>query len=699
MYKRIAAIVSASTLVISMCGCGSSSSSRRDFISGNSIGGGSLAETVTEEEISPDDVTAEDITEETETIPEETEAVTEHVSPREVFTSELGTETEVKQTIPFTPDLNTVKVPLSKLIEEGDRISSFDFEVYSADGSAIGTYKGGFGISVSEDCPAGKDGWYQSPDFEMYVNSSYADFHWDVPAEIRDYIHEGGDVMIGYWWGGTSSVTIDCAVCTFTRSRELPVDGSVDHPVGKTLNWSGTDNTVSIKASDILPEGAVPQVISYKVTAPGGMKKFVGFGAVSSSLGYSKSVDAGMLTDGSQVTYDWYVSDEAKNLVSEDGEIMFTYGWSEQPTVTLDSVTVVYSIGDAHSVPSGTEQKTTEATELPSGFRSAKEISSEINVGWNLGNTLECYNYSDYTSNAETAWGNLKTTEAMVKSVKDAGFNSIRIPVTWGEHMDGDTIDREWLDRVQEVVDYAYDNDMFVILNMHHDDYIWFTPSDADYASDSSKLKKIWEQISARFGDYGDRLIFEGMNEPRTVGSQNEWMGGTSAERSVLNKYTQDFVDTVRASGGNNAYRTLMVPSYAASAETAAINDMVVPSDSNIIVSVHYYAPWKFSEGKSTTFGDSEKAELDRKFAELKQRFIDRGTPVIIDEFGCINAADAATRASYYEYYIHAAKAQGIKCFVWDNGVSSGSDSYGIFNRGSLKWDSTLLDGIMKGAN
>ena len=265
--------------------------------------------------------------------------------------------------------------------------------------------------------------------------------------------------------------------------------------------------------------------------------------------------------------------------------------------------------------------------------------------------------------------------------------------------MNGDTIDADWLARVKEVVDYAYNEDMFVILNMHHDDYIWFEPLDSEYAADSAKLKSIWSQISSYFMDYGDRLIFEGMNEPRTVGSTNEWMGGTPDERAVIAKYEQDFVDTVRKTGGNNSRRSLIITSYAASAETAAINDVIVPSNAgNVIVSVHYYAPWQFSDGSSTEFGDSGKSELDTKFAELKQKFTDKGIPVIIGEFGCVNAAPESVRQEYYRYYISAAKKQGIKCFIWDNNVSSGEQSFGIFNRGTLKWNDAILSAIMEGA-
>lgn len=260
-------------------------------------------------------------------------------------------------------------------------------------------------------------------------------------------------------------------------------------------------------------------------------------------------------------------------------------------------------------------------------------------------------------------------------------------------------IQPEWLDRIQEVVNYAYGEGLFVIINVHHDDYIWLTPDSSQYQADSDKLKAIWSQLSERFKEYGDRLIFEGMNEPRTIGSAMEWMGGTLEERSVVNNYEADFVKTVRASGGNNAARTLIVTSYAASAETIALKDTIVPKSGNIIFSVHYYAPWKFSEGHDTEFTEKGREELDKKFSELKEKFIDRGIPVIIDEFGCVNAAPEEVRAQYFKYYVAAAKKLGIKCVVWDNGLLTGDGSFGIFSRNNCSWNSTLLKALMDGAN
>ncbi len=631
-----------------------------------------------------------------------TEAATLHISPVETVSAEGATQQTVSRTISRENGSNTLKLPLADFIEEGDRISSFTFVIYSDGGSNIGEFKGGCGISVTGDCPAATDeGWYQSDDFAAPTQGTYGEIRWDVPADIRDYITPAGEVLFGYWWGGAGSIRIEEVVCTYTRTRDIPVDGEVTQNIGRSVSYGGSDNTIRIPTAGFLPEGAVPQAVTFNVSAAGSLKKFTGGFGYSSSTGSCQSPDTAVFTDSSSLSLTWFVPEEAKNYIAEDGELVLGYWWSEQPSVTLGDVTVKYSSDGSAPAPVNptpvvTDSKKETSAPENTGFRSSAEIVGDIKVGWNLGNTLDSYNTGKKGLSTETGWGNLKTTEKMIVGVKEAGFNAIRIPVTWDEHMDGDTIQADWLARVKEVVDYAYNNDMFVILNMHHDDYIWFDPNDSEYAGDSAKLIKIWEQISAEFKDYGDRLLFEGMNEPRTVGSSAEWMGGTAAERKIINKYEQDFVDTVRRSGGNNSERTLVITSYAASAEDVAMNDVAVPNDSHIIVSLHYYAPWKFADGQTTTFGSSEKSELDAKFAKMKSKF--GSTPVIIGEFGCVAVADDATRADYYKYYVSAAKAQGIKCFIWDNGVRSGKDGFGIYNRGAQKWNDTILAGIMEGA-
>lgn len=692
MKKRITALFSASLIAVSFTGCGKNKNKSDDYIQSTFN-----TKARTNQESEKD--SAEEITEEPTTL---------HVSPTETVSAEVGTQIQVDKTIEKTDGKNTMKLPLSDFgIEDGDVISSFTFVIYSSDSLDIGQFKGGCGISVTEDYPSEDEGWYQSPDFTASTQGTYGEIKWDVPSDVSKCVSAGGEVLFGYWWGNASGIKIENVTCTYTRTKDLSVDGTVTQEVGQSVGYNDADNIIKVKTSDFMPENTVPQAVTFNISSSGGFGKFTGAFGYESSAGSYQSPDTSVFTDSSSISLTWFVPQKAKNLISEDGEIMLGYWWSEQPSATLDSIEVKYSLGNGSSpAPAKNSEldkddpvqsdKTAEST---GNFRSPSEITEAINVGWNLGNTFDSYNTSKTGLSTETSWGNLKTTEEMIKDVKVAGFNAVRIPVTWGEHMDGNVIQTEWLDRVQEVVDYAYNNDMFVILNMHHDDYIWFNPTDEEYQNDSQKLCAIWEQISERFRDYGDRLLFEGMNEPRTIESEKEWAGGTPEERAVINKYEQDFINTVRASGGNNSERTLIITSYAASAETVAIDDITIPDDKNIIVSVHYYAPWKFSEGIDSDFTDEGKTELDNKFAELRQKFIDKGTPVIIGEFGCVNATDIETRAEYYQYYISSAKANGIKCFVWDNGKASGESSFGIFNRGNLSWNEDILNGIVAGAN
>lgn len=693
MIKKLTALFSAAALVIGGTACSDKSKSSSSAPSKNSEGS-TIVMGGQENNDNPDE---ESVGEESTEPP-----TTKHISPVETVSAEQSVQIDVNKTIKREEGSNTIKFPLADFIEEGDVVKSFTFIVYSGDGkSNIGEYKGGCGISVTSDCSAATDeGWFQSENFTSPTQGTYGEIKWDVPAEVGKFAPAGGEVLFGYWWGGCDSIRIDSVICNFTRTREVPVDGAATAEVGRSVNYSDADNTIRVFAGDIMPPDTIPEVVTYTLSSSGEFGKFTGAFGFDSDAGYYQSPDTAVFTDANTLTLTWFVPDKAKALYMRTGSFVLGYWWSDQPSVTLDNIFIKYSEGE---VPAFVPEPETEAPTEPEddnnqGFRTSSEIVEAMNVGWNLGNTLDSYNTSKSGIDTEMGWGNVRTSRDMITSVKNAGFNSIRIPVTWGEHMDGDKIQDEWMNRVQEIVDYAYNQNMFVILNMHHDDYIWFAPSTDGYEENSAKLKAIWTQISERFADYGDRLLFEGMNEPRTVGSNLEWMGGTMNERSIINKYEQDFVDTVRASGGNNAQRSLIITSYAASAESVAINDVIVPNSKNIILSVHFYAPWKFSDGSDTSFTESGKSELDSKFEELNSKFIAKGTPVIIGEFGCVNVAGTATRAEYYNYYISSAKAKGIKCFVWDNGTESGNTGFGIFNRPTLKWNDTILNAIVDAA-
>ncbi len=336
-----------------------------------------------------------------------------------------------------------------------------------------------------------------------------------------------------------------------------------------------------------------------------------------------------------------------------------------------------------------TNKKTSAKQTTGKTFESANALTAKMGVGWNLGNSLDAIGSYDVSS--ETAWGNVKTTEKLIATVKKAGFNTVRIPVTWGSHMNANgTVSEAWLDRVQEVVDYAYNNDMYIILNVHHDNTT-FPLDKASEKETTKKYKALWKQIAERFKDYDEKLIFEGRNEPRTEGSAAEWTGGTKAEWEVLNRMYKAFVSTVRAGGGNNKTRFLMIAPYAATSTSyQAMTALEIPDDDRIIISVHSYAPGNlalYGDVNFKTFNEDGKKEIDWVFDNINKVYISKGIPVIMGECGVTNRNNDAERIKAYKYFLAAAKKYGIPCVVWDNGgTGAGNEKFGLINRTTYEW-------------
>lgn len=346
----------------------------------------------------------------------------------------------------------------------------------------------------------------------------------------------------------------------------------------------------------------------------------------------------------------------------------------------------------------------------------AVELVSNMRVGWNLGNTLDCYDLSwlggsPSVSALETAWGNPVTKKENFTALKNAGFNTVRIPVSWAKctGKSSYTIRSNWMDRVTTVVNYAVDNDMYIILNTHHDEEI-FKFTDADTAESLKAFKRIWEQIANNFRDYNEKLIFEGLNEPRTRGSAKEWQGGTPEERKNLNTHYQLFVDTVRASGGNNEKRFLLINTYAASGEAAAQNDLAIPNDTahnKIIASYHAYAPYDFALNPNSSLNtwdknkSSDRLPITTPIDHAYTTFVSKGIPVIIGEFGAMNKNNVEARVEWAEFYVRYAKDKGIPCVWWDNGVTSGSgERFGLLNRKTSAFSyPEIVDALMRGTN
>lgn len=345
---------------------------------------------------------------------------------------------------------------------------------------------------------------------------------------------------------------------------------------------------------------------------------------------------------------------------------------------------------------------------------SSVELVKDMKIGWSLGNTLDAGNESNRAQSPETiekSWGNPVTTKEMIDEVKKAGFNVLRIPTTWDwstARTEEYTISEEWLARVKEVVDYGMENDMYVILNLHHE--TWHDPLEDNYEAASDRLKKVWTQIGNYFQDYDEHLIFEGLNEPRVRNSDEEWNGGSEATREVVNKLDADFVETIRSLGGNNKLRHLMIPAYAASSSEVALKALKIPeNDDKIIVSVHAYIPYSFAladKGSAKWIAASEGCirDIDSLADLLKTMFVDKGQAVIIGEFGArarTSKDNEDYRAQWARYYVTKMKSIGVPCLWWDNGSFIGSgECFGLLDRYLLTWKyPAVVDALISAAN
>lgn len=356
-------------------------------------------------------------------------------------------------------------------------------------------------------------------------------------------------------------------------------------------------------------------------------------------------------------------------------------------------------------------------TRRPIPENDAMQFMKELGVGWNLGNTFDAIK-SAWNANAdemtvETSWVGVETTEEMFAALRGAGYSTVRIPVSWHDHVSGTDyqISERWLARVQQVVDWALAHDLHVILNIHHDED-QFTPDEAHYEESAKYVESIWRQLAERFRDYDMNLIFESMNEPRLVGSTYEWYFNKAAQECVkaaqcLNQLNQVFVDTVRATGGNNADRYLMVPGYDASPDGALNEYFKLPedaADNRIIVSVHAYTPYAFAlqDGGKKQFNHeypSDTQDIVVFMNSLYGRYTVKGIPVVIGEFGARDkGGNLQDRVNYAAFYTAAASARNMPCLWWDNGAFQGNgEIFGVLDRRKIEFTyPQIVEAMMK---
>jgi len=384
------------------------------------------------------------------------------------------------------------------------------------------------------------------------------------------------------------------------------------------------------------------------------------------------------------------------------------------PITACDSKTEIVggSAGGGGSVTPGT---TTPAPEE----KEAIAYALSMGMGWNLGNNFDAH--IDGVS-GETAWGNPKATQKLFNVLKASGFGSVRIPVTWMGHIDNAPsyhIDKSWLDRVAEVAGYAKNAGLKCIINIHHDGYgaetdpakqgyFWLDVAAA--AKDEKKnqeikqkLAMVWMQIASRFQTEGDWLIFETMNEIQ----DGKWGNGTNLtdggqQYRVLNEWNQLCVDIIRATGGENKTRYIGIPGYVCQ-PGLTIKYLAIPEDetpNRIMVAVHMYDPWdyagsaKYSEwghtGKNVVPGNNGEAEYKATLDALYNKFVRKGIPVYLGEYGCVHRSSASAetfRKYYLEYTCKCLRDHKMPAFVWDNGSKkTGEEAFGLLEHDDGKF-------------
>lgn len=335
------------------------------------------------------------------------------------------------------------------------------------------------------------------------------------------------------------------------------------------------------------------------------------------------------------------------------------------------------------------------------------QMVEEMGAGWNLGNTMD--GHTGFNP-SETIWQSVRTTKSFIKSVHDAGFNTIRIPVTWGTKINDKknyAIDEAWMNRVQDIVDYCIEQDIYVIINMHHDGAEqagWLRVAAEDIDPIYEKYEAVWRQIAEKFKDYDEHLIFESMNEVT-----GDTTTAPADDIKVIMNLNQIFVNVVRTTGSNNSFRWLAVPGRYTNIETTTNSTLGfdLPKDTiknRLFVSVHHYV---FTFGLlenmgTTTYTYKGVTELSKLCKKLEEKFTSKNIPVILGEYGAVNKLNTAERAYHYEAFTQICQAYGIVACAWDSGdydFSKKPDySFSLFNRKTgERIYPEITDGIMRG--
>lgn len=419
----------------------------------------------------------------------------------------------------------------------------------------------------------------------------------------------------------------------------------------------------------------------------------------------------GVFSDGD---WDAALSDESWCTISNHA------GFVDNDSIQYIKVSVEKNTGEARSVTltvtSGGMSRSVVINQKGTGtdpgdtFMSSYETLAAFTIGYNLGNTLDAdpspSDWWDPTGKTpidwETTWGQPETTQEIIDAIAAKGFGVIRVPVSWWPHMDeSGNVDAAWMARVKQVVDMVINANCFCILNVQHDTGAdtpaWVQANMESYQAGNAKFKYLWTQIANTFKDYGDHLLFEAFNEILYVNNNDGWTVPEAGYEGyeAIRLWHQAFVDAVRATGGNNEYRNLVINPYSASSSQTVLNEMAVPVDkhsNHILMSIHSYDPYSFCNDNDpwniNYFDDDCKAEIDGVFQRLSQCSSNLGIPAFVGEFGAIDENKDMDERVKYATYMRQKFAEYNMVGLW---------WMGLYDRKKNEWyEQEIVDALFK---
>lgn len=539
-----------------------------------------------------------------------------------------------------------------------------------------------------------------------------------VSLSDLQYTKTGGETELYVRSTSTPSVTTDASWLTVT---EQSVTSATSHKyiVKAEANTATDDRTATINVS----AGSDTKSITVTQNSTEGLlilsDKTVNMAATGGQLTVKLKANA---TYTQTIGGGWIVENASRANMVE-----YTHSYTVASNISAARSTTIsftVKVDDSKSITEAVTVNQAEGKTEADMSKTAMDIAKLMYPGWNLGNTLEAGSSTNCWKNAgvatETDWQSVKTTQALIDAIKDAGFKTVRIPCAWvmGHIADDNlTIDEAWMKRVQEVVDYCIKDGLYVIINDHWDggwiEHNGFTAA-TDVDDTKQKLAKIWTQIATYFKDYDEHLLFAGINEPG-VGSGEGTIVKVAEMSSRLAVYEQAFIDAVRATGGNNALRVLIVQGPNTNIDNFCDNNYMSKitdtATDRLMVEVHFYDPYQFTDlgedqswgkyylywGKNNTGGNTERTAdakynedyVEAQMAKMKTNFFDKGYPVLIGEYGANQRSEIGKDAlhdnsvkDYYKAVVTSAINNGCVPIAWD--ANSPIPCMTIFNRASV---------------